>query len=124
MFEKIVENLTVIFKANETKAFAKNSAENIAVFCLTGDLVSGVKEAFETVQYIWGIKDILFWGRIKKWLENTYDPPEMEVKLAAKFTEDEEKYKEYTKRQLQYIAQIDEDKKIILRKRLLQLIFI
>ena len=112
MFERIVDNLSKIFKAKQTKEFAKNSAENIARVCLLKDGESGIKEAVEVVRYVGSIKDILFWSNIKKWLEETCKEPELEVELSTKFTQDEENYKEYAKRQIQFIAQIDEEKKI------------
>lgn len=112
MFETIVDNLVTIMKAKQTKDFATDSIENIARYCLAGDAESGIKEITEAIRYAGSIKDILFWSNIKKWLEDTYKDPDLEVRLSAKFTQDEAKYKEYTKRQLQYIAQIDEEGKI------------
>lgn len=112
MMGKILDTLIEIFKAKETKEFAGKSVENMAKICMTGDIKSTINEAVETGKYIGNIKDVLFWNKIKKWLQNTYDSPDMEAKLSSKFTEDELKYKKYTKRQLQFIAQIDEEEKI------------
>lgn len=112
MLDKIIETLIKVYKSNKTSEFAKKSVENIARICITGDLESGICELVEGGKYIVGIKDILFWEKIKRWLENTYATPQMETKISTKFTKDEVKYKEYTKRQLQFIAQIDEEEKI------------
>lgn len=112
MFQNLVEKLSCILKEQKTRDFAKESVENIAKFFLAKDGESGAKQVVETAQYVSGIKDILFWSKMKKWLENTYQSPDMEVKIASKFSEDEPKYKEYTKRQLQFIAQVDEEEKI------------
>lgn len=112
MMGKILDTLIEIFKAKETKEFAGKSVENMAKICMTGDIKSTINEAVETGKYIGNIKDVLFWNKIKKWLRNTCDSPDMEAKLSSKFTEDELKYKKYTKRQLQFIAQIDEEEKI------------
>lgn len=112
MLEKIINAFTTVLKSGETKKFAEQSIENIAKACIMGDVESGVREIVETGQYIGSIKDIIFWEKIKKWLEKTYTSPEMEVKISSKFTEDEPKYREYTKRQIQFIAQVDEEEKI------------
>lgn len=112
MWEKINDTIVNVLKSGETRKFAKNSAENIARACFTHDIKSGVKQAVETGKYIGSIKDSLFWSKMKKWLQQTYTTQEMEANISAKFTEDEPKYKEYTKRQLQFIAQVDEEEKI------------
>ena len=112
MLEKILNAFTTVLKSGETKKFAEQSVENIAKVCIMGDVESGVREAVETGKYIGSIKDVLFWGKIKKWLEKTYASSEVEAKISSKFTEDEPKYREYTKRQIQFIAQVDEEEKI------------
>ncbi|MDE7133614.1 MAG: hypothetical protein K2O65_17785, partial [Lachnospiraceae bacterium] len=112
MLNTILENLVTVLKSGETQKFAMESIENIAKLCLTGDIESGVHEIIGGIQYASSIKDILFWSKMKKWLENTYSSPDMEDKISSKFTEDEPKYKEYTMRQIQYIAQVDEEEKI------------
>lgn len=113
MIKELVDNLVAILKSKETKKFAHQSTENIAKMCLKKDGVSGGKQVVNTVQYVGGIRDILFWDKMRVWLENTYSSPEMETEISSKFTEDEAKYKKYTKRQIEYIAQTDEEEKII-----------
>ena len=113
MIKELVDNLVIILKSTETKKFVHKSGENIATMCLNKDILSGGKQIADTVQYVSGVRDILFWDRMKAWLENTYSSPEMEIEIASKFTEDEAKYKQYTKRQIEYIAQTDEEEKII-----------
>ena len=112
MLERMLNAFTTVLKSGATKKFAEQSIENIAKACIGGDVESGVQEAVEIGQYIGSIKDILFWEKIKKWLEKTYASPDMEVKISTKFTEDETKYREYTKRQRQLIAQVAEEPKI------------
>lgn len=75
MVDKISDTLTKVYKSNKTSEFKKKSVENMAKICITGDLESGVFECVETAKYIVGIKDILFWEKMKKWLENTYVSP-------------------------------------------------
>lgn len=113
VLDKIVENLLCIVKSEETKKFVESSAENIASICLTGDLQSGIlQESKDFVKYAGSIKDILFWEKMKEWLTGIYNDPQMEIKASSKFTEDNSKLYEYTKRQIQYIAEIDEIEKI------------
>ena len=111
MINGLVDKLVTILKSKETKKFAHQSTANIAKICLKKDIVSGGKQVADTVQYAGGMRDILFWNKMRVWLENTYSSPDMEIKIASRFTEDEAKYKKYTKRQIEYIAQTDEEEK-------------
>ena len=112
IFDKIVPNFISLINSKETKNFAEMSVENLAKICMAGDLGSAIQEGTEIIKYAGSIKDILFWEKMKKWLQGTYDSSEMGTKISAKFTEDSKKYQEYTKRQLQCIAEIDEEEKI------------
>lgn len=112
MFNGIVNKIVSVLKSQETKEFVNSSTEDIIKAFAFQDAESIVKSGVGTIDYVVSIKDILFWNKVKIWLSNIYDNPDMEVKISSKFAEDNDKYVDYTKRQLQYITEIDEDEKI------------
>lgn len=78
-------------------------------FC---DVGSGIKTADDVRKILFHIPTVLFWDKMKRYLYGTFRSFEDQLKLAAKFHDDNPKYKQFVKRQIHLINELDDDEKV------------
>lgn len=78
-------------------------------FC---DVGSGVKTLDDVRKILFHIPTVLFWDKMKRYLYGTFKSYEDQLKLAAKFHDDNPKYKQFVKRQIHLINELDDDEKV------------
>ena len=108
---EIVNAIIAFLKSSELKKYGEESLENF-VSVLTGDFyIAPLKQFATTGKLLFSIPDILFWDKMHRFLLGTYSDFSYQQKIFERFSTDDE-YRDFTKRQLHFINEIDDDKKI------------
>lgn len=112
MLKKQIEELSRIIKNEDLKKYAGDAFWNLIYSVVTTDWHSGVMAVNDIKKLIFHMPTILFWDKMKQFLLGTFHSYEDQVKLSARFYQDEKKYTEFVKKQIYLIDEIDDDAKI------------
>ena len=107
---KIVNSISAVVKSKELKNYRNESVENFADL-FTGDILAPVKQGVATIKLVLSVPDILFWDKMQRFLTGTYEDFAEQIKMCQKFGDDD-KYQDFTKRQIQIINELNDDKKV------------
>jgi len=110
-FCEIINSVIGFVKSKEVKAYAGESTENFASIILSEDPVSIGKQVVATGKLLFSIPDIIFWDKMQRFLSGVYVDYEAQLKMCRKFDNDE-KYADFTKRQIHILNELDDDKKV------------
>jgi hypothetical protein len=106
----IVKSVSVIVKSKQLKDYRNETVENFADL-LMGNVLAPAKQGVATIKLVLSIPDILFWDKMQRFLIGTYTDFEEQIKMCGKF-DDEEKYQDFTKRQIHIINELNDDRKV------------
>lgn len=125
--EQICENFTTIIKSKEIRKFAGDAFWDFVQSLFAGDTFSGLPSIRSVKDMFFNIPTILFWNKMQRFLLGTYKSFEEQVKMAEKFSNDNEKYKEFVLQMFETVDKLDFETKIdyyanLTRSYLLELI--
>ncbi len=109
---KAWDNLVNILKNEDLQKYKDEGFENLIEVIYGGDIPSGIAALKSAKDYLFHIPTALFWDKMKRFLYGTYHDFEDQVKMASRFNNDYSKYREFTKKQMNVISQIEDEKKI------------
>jgi hypothetical protein len=92
---KICENFIAILKNEDIQKYAGESFCNLIELLVTGELLKGVAAGKSIKEFIFHMPTSIFWSKMESFLLGTYRDFEEQVKMSSKFSEDNDKYKEY-----------------------------
>ena len=107
----VFKEIAVILKSKDLKEFKGDLFGNIFKLLVLKDTEATVDMALDTKRFIYQMPNILFWDKMERLLYGTYKNFGEQVKMAQKFSDDDG-YIEFTKRQMQLVDSINDDKKI------------
>ena len=112
MFKNQLIALATIIKSKDIKKYTGEAFWNIIKATITGDVGALLEAGDDVKKIIFHTPTVLFWDKMQRYLYGTFRNFKEQVKLAAKFNNDNDKYEEFVKRQIHLINEIDDDKKI------------
>ena len=112
MFEEQLNELALIVKNNDLKEYAGDAFWYLIQAVISKDPVSGVLAAKDVKQIIFHMPTVIFWNKIKIFLQGTYKNYDEQVKMASRFNNDNEKYVEFVKNQIYLIDKLDDEMKV------------
>ena len=112
MLKKQTEALSKILSNDDLQTYAGDAFWNLIQAVVTSDPFAEIAAIKDVKDIIFHIPTILFWDKMKRYLLGTFSCFEDQVKMAAKFNEDNHKYTDFVKKQIHLINEIDDDKKI------------
>lgn len=77
-----------------------------------GNVDARIKTVDDVRKILFHIPTVLFWDKMKRYLYGSFKNFEDQLKLAAKFHDDNSKYKQFVKRQIHLINEFDDDEKV------------
>lgn len=108
---ELATKIASFIKSDEVKKYKEETIENIAAIILTGDAISVGKQLISTGKLVLSIPDIIFWAKMRRFLLGSYANFSEQIKMSEKF-DDDNRWNDFTKRQIYIINELDDDKKI------------
>lgn len=112
MIDGQLNELASIIKNDDLKEYAGNAFWNLIQTVISKDPVSGVLAAKNVKQIVFHMPTVIFWNKLKKFLQGTYKNYEEQVKMASRFNDDNKKYVEFVKKQIYLIDKLDDEMKV------------
>lgn len=112
IFKKQLTALATIIKDKDIRKYSGEAFWNIIKATIMGDVGALLEAGDDVKNIIFHTPTVLFWDKMQRYLYGTFKDFEEQVKLAAKFNDDNDKHEEFVKRQIHLINEIDDDKKI------------
>lgn len=112
MLEEQVNELATIIKDEDLKEYTGDAFWDLIAAVISKDPVAGASAVKNVHEIIFHMPTLIFWDKFKRFLNGTYKDYEEQVKMAARFNDDNKKYVEFVKRQIQLINKLDDDSKV------------
>ena len=100
MLEEQLKELALIVKNDDLRKYAGNAFWNLIQAVISKDPVSGTLAGKDVKQIVFHMPTVIFWNKIKRFLQGTYKDYEEQVKMASQFNNDNEKYAEFVKKHI------------------------
>lgn len=104
--------LATIIKDKNLQEYAGNCFLNLIQAVVTSDPFSGLGATKNIKELIFHTPTVLFWDKMERFLFGTFHSYEDQIKMAQKFSEDNEAYVAFVKRQIHLIDALDDDMKV------------
>ena len=108
MLEEQLKELALIVKNDDLRKYAGNAFWNLIQAVISKDPVSGTLAGKDVKQIVFHMPTVIFWNKIKRFLQGTYKDYEEQVKMASQFNNDNEKYAEFVKKQPQALIPVEQ----------------
>ena len=112
MLKKGITTLTTILKNKDIREYAGDAFWNLIKAIVTGDAEAVIYASDDIKNIVFHTPTILFWDKMRRYLYGTFRDYDEQLKLAAKFNYDNQKYEEFVKKQIHLINEIDDDMKV------------
>ena len=112
MLDKQISTLTTILSNEEIQSYADEGFWSLIQAVVTSDPFAGLSGVRNIKDIIFHMPTLLFWNKMKRFLLGTFYTLEDQVKMAAKFDHDNQKYSEFVKRQIYLINELDDEQKV------------
>lgn len=112
MLEEQLKELALIVKNDDLRKYAGNAFWNLIQAVISKDPVSGTLAGKDVKQIVFHMPTVIFWNKIKRFLQGTYKDYEEQVKMASQFNNANEKYAEFVKKQIYLIDKLEDDMKV------------
>lgn len=112
MQDNQVKALTAIMKDKDLQEYAGDGIWNLVQAVVTQDPFSKMEVAKNIKELIFHMPTVLFWDKMQRYLLGTFHNYEDQIKMAQKFSEDNEAYVAFVKRQIHLIDALDDDTKV------------
>lgn len=107
-----VRALATIIKDEEIQKYVGDSFWNLVQAVVTKDIFSGLEATKNIKELIFHTPTVLFWDKMERFLFGTFHSYEDQIKMAQKFSKDNEAYAAFVKRQIHLIDALDDDTKV------------
>lgn len=112
MFDKQVTALTAILKDKDIRGYSGDAFWNIIKAVVLGDVGALLDTTNDLKNILFHTPTVLFWDKMQRYLFGTFRDYSDQVKMSAKFTEDNSDYEAFVKKQIHLINEMNDDRKI------------
>lgn len=112
MLDRQIAKLKSIMMDEDLKAYTGDAFWNLISCVISADPIAGIKSMEDVKNLVFHFPTIIFWSKMKSFFQGTFANYEEQVKLAAKFSSDNNKYTEFVKKLIYTIDKIDDDEKV------------
>lgn len=109
---ELFDKIAAFISSEEVNQYKEKTTENLAEAILNLDVVSAGKQILSTGKLLLSIPDVIFWDKMRRFLLGSYSDFSQQMKMCGKFNDDDEQWRDFTKRQIYLINELDDDKKI------------
>lgn len=112
MLEDQIDKLASLMKDEDLKKYAGEGFWNLMQAVIFSDPVSAAGAIKNAIELAVHMPTYLFWNKMKRYLTGTFYSYGDQVKMAAKFNDDNKKYNKFVKRLIHLLDQLDDDQKV------------
>ncbi len=112
MFNKQVTALTAILKDKDIREYSGEAFWNIIKAVVLGDVGALLDATNDIKNILFHAPTLLFWDKMQRYLFGTFRDYGDQVKMSAKFTQDNADYEAFVKKQIHLINEMNDDRKI------------
>ena len=112
MFDKQVTALTAILKDKDIREYSGDAFWNIIKAVVLGDVGALLDATNDLKNILFHTPTVLFWDKMQRYLFGTFRNYSDQVRMSAKFTEDNSEYEAFVKKQIHLINEMNDDRKI------------
>ena len=112
MLEDQIDKLASLMKDEDLKKYAGEGFWDLMQAVIFSDPVSAVGATKNAIELAVHMPTYLFWNKMKRYLTGTFYSYGDQVKMAAKFNDDNKKYNKFVKRLIHLLDQLDDDQKV------------
>jgi len=112
MFDKQVTALTTILKDKDIREYSGDAFWNIIKAVVLGDVGALLDATNDLKNILFHTPTVLFWDKMQRYLFGTFRDYSDQVRMSAKFTEDNSEYEAFVKKQILLINEMNDDRKI------------
>jgi hypothetical protein len=112
MFDKQVTALTAILKDKDIREYSGDAFWNIIKAVVLGDVGALLDATNDLKDILFHTPTVLFWDKMQRYLFGTFRDYSDQVRMSAKFTEDNSEYEAFVKKQIHLINEMNDDRKI------------
>ena len=112
MLEDQIDKLASLMKDEDLKKYAGEGFWDLMQAVIFSDPVSAVGATKNAIELAVHMPTYLFWNKMKRYLTGTFYCYGDQVKMAAKFNDDNMKYNKFVKRLIHLLDQLDDDQKV------------
>lgn len=112
MFDKQVTALTAILKDKDIREYSGDAFWNIIKAVVLGDVGALLDATNDLKNILFHTPTVLFWDKMQRYLFGTFRGYSDQVRMSAKFTEDNSEYEAFVKKQIHLINEMNDDRKI------------
>lgn len=113
MIERLANRIIATIHDENIKELAKKSTIEFVGAILSKDPVAMLESGNDIRKFLWQIPNAIFWDKMRRFMIGTYSDYECQIKMCEKFQTDNEKAKEFIKKQIQVIEKLDFDCKVL-----------
>lgn len=112
MLEDQIDKLASLMKDEDLKKYAGEGFWDLMQAVIFSDPVSAIGATKNAIELAVHMPTYLFWNKMKRYLPGTFYYYGDQVKMAAKFNDDNKKYNKFVKRLIHFLNQLDDDQKV------------
>ena len=112
MLEDQINKLAALIKDEDLKKYAGEGFWDLMQAVIFSDPVSAIGATKNAIELAVHMPTYLFWNKMKRYLTGTFYSYGDQVKMAAKFNDDNKKYNKFVKRLIHLLDQLDDDQKV------------
>ena len=112
MFDKQVTALTAILKDKDIREYSGDAFWNIIKAVVLGDVGALLDATNDLKNILFHTPTVLFWDKMQRYLFGTFRGYSDQVRMSAKFAEDNSEYEAFVKKQIHLINEMNDDRKI------------
>ena len=109
---ELTVRISEMIKSNDIQKLAKGSVFDFIKFTLSGDVFDGGTAIKNAKDLFVQIPAALFWAKMKEFLMGTFRDFEEQVRMSAKFNEDDPKFKEFVLQMIETVDKLDTERKV------------
>ena len=112
MLENQLATFTALVHDEDLQKYAGDAFIDFITAFYLDDAKAGIKTVDDVRKILFHIPTVLFWDKMKRYLYGTFKSYKDQLKMADKFHNDNSKYKQFVKRQIHLINELDDDEKV------------
>lgn len=110
--DQICENFINIIHNEDIRKYAGDAFWDFIQALFTKDVFSGISSLKNIKDMIFHIPTVFFWSKMQRFLLGTYHDFEEQIKMANRFGQDNDKYKEFVCQLMETIDKLDTEMKV------------
>ncbi len=114
MLQEITSGVAELIKHKKISEFTLTYKDvlDFAAAVIKKDPQAYAEAVGDMAKLLWQVPNAIFWDKMRRFLMGTFSDYEYQVKMCEKFRDEDKRYTEFVKKQIQLIEKLDFDSKV------------